>query len=98
MGMPRKLVYRASDHGYRTGFAYDETDHVVFTGDAEETSEAVHRWNAHDGLVEALRGTLDASVAYKARLKKTWDMRVSPELEGVIDSAIAALEAAKGGE
>ena len=100
MGMPERIhtkILSIMAPSTVEAFATDG-EKRLFVGHESYIREAVRRWNAHDGLVEALRGTLDATVAYKARLKKTWDMRVSPGLEEVIDSAIAALEAAKEAE
>ena len=95
MDMSEKL--RVVAPSTQEAFACDGERRLLY-GMEPSIREAVRRWNAFDGLVEALRGTLDASVAYKARLLKTWDMQVTPELEGVIDSAIVALEAAKEAE
>ena len=56
MGFPKKLNYAHLTHGAGEGEGVASDDGVcVFQGRPDHVREAVRRWNAIDGLVEALR-------------------------------------------
>ena len=86
-----KLKYKDSAMNLPSGFAYDGNDRMVFTGHTSEVYEAVRRWNAFDGLVEALRTVEHEPISMGEASYEYMLLRVA----GV---ARSALEAAKDTE